>query len=99
MIQSDPIESSVDGYCLLEHSESRSSYSVWLWRHLFSYLVAAKSKCDFKQPVWHPEHTNCVNWVWLYGDEVFKVIPVSIDLVMTQHLYITSKSVRMPRIC
>jgi ankyrin repeat protein len=79
------------------------SYSVWLWHKLVTWWSAhqidGKSDKTFQMPfppLRHPEHTTCVNWVWLFSDDVFHMMPVSIDLVIAMHddkrgLYIVPK--------
>jgi ankyrin repeat protein len=79
------------------------SYSVWLWYKLLTWW----SKCQLDEmsdkefqmpfpPLRHPEHTTCVNWVWLFTDDLFHMMPVSIDLVVALYddkngLYIVPK--------
>ncbi|XP_064642866.1 serine/threonine-protein phosphatase 6 regulatory ankyrin repeat subunit A-like [Lineus longissimus] len=69
------------------------SYGMWVWSRLMEYwsdCVSNKkatrsdgdrSFCVLSPPQRHPDRKTCTTWIWLYSDEMFTDLPISIDLV------------------
>jgi ankyrin repeat protein len=78
------------------------TYGVWLWKKLTEYwyknqnesLGEFPGKVQFLMPLppqQYTDRTTCVTWVWLYNDDTFKMLPVSIDL----HSFVPVRVVRI----
>jgi hypothetical protein len=67
------------------------SYGVWLWSRLMlcwaqhcdgDYAISTGASVQMPLPPQrHPDRKTCTTWVWLYTDDLFHDLPISIDFV------------------
>ncbi|XP_064652875.1 uncharacterized protein LOC135503293 [Lineus longissimus] len=83
-----------EGYGKMEHDEDsikqlniHGTYGVWLWDTLMTYWrenhgkdIGDGFRLDLP-PQRHPDRKTCTTWIWLYSNEMFQDLPVSIDFV------------------
>ncbi|XP_064645420.1 ankyrin-1-like [Lineus longissimus] len=84
-----------EGYGKMEGDPVTGFHGLWLWSILMSFWSDCQTKGEGKTvfsdgqrsmkmpfpPLRHPDRKTCTTWIWLYSDEMFKDLPVSIDFV------------------